>query len=68
MHRKKTQSHKKRSTHHHRRKHRGGTMLTDLAVPAFLLWASKTAGKGKTFKAFKPPYYGYNKNRSTRRN
>jgi hypothetical protein len=44
---------------------RGGSTLTDLAVPAMLLYASNTVGRGKRYFAAKTPYYS--RNRRTRR-
>ena len=48
-----------------RRSLRGGSTLTDLAVPAMLLYASNTVGRGKRYFAAKTPYYS--RNRRTRR-
>lgn len=35
----------------------GGSTLTDLAVPAMLMYASNTFGKNKRYSAARTPYY-----------
>lgn len=46
--------HTKRSARRSRR--HGGSTLTDLAVPAMLMYANNTIGKGRRYFAARTPY------------